>query len=77
MREIDELVQAVLLSVHPRRGFETGLHATLVASDPSWVLEDVRHAHVVSRWRVAGAVAGLATASGALYFGRKRYRGAA
>lgn len=76
---VDELVALVLHSIRPRPGFASELEAAIRHEPP--------HPYVIApylgrsrtRWVVVGAVAGVASATGAVYWGtrRRQHRGAA
>lgn len=77
MTDADEIMGSVLRSVTPRPGFAVELLAAL-SGQPAVVQVMTRQDHLQHvRWVVAGAVAGVFTAGGAVVWGLKRHRGAA
>ena len=78
MRDVDLLVSAVLRSIRPRSGFATELGIELSGRPPRLIGIEPSMQVLRARWVVAGAaVAGVVSATGAVYLGRRRHRRAA
>ncbi len=71
----EDRVIAVLRDIHPRPGFEGELLASLLRDTGRLrALSPEAHGHR-SRWVVAGALAGVVSATGAVYWtARRRHR---
>lgn len=78
MRDVDVLIGAVLRSIRPRPGFAGELGAELAGGSLRPLGIGPLAQGLRTRWIVAGAaVAGVVSATGAVYLGRKRHRRAA
>lgn len=73
----EHAVASVLREIRPRDGFAIELLASLI-QDPSRLYAlDPAIERSRTRWIVAGAVAGVVSATGVVYLAARRHRGAA
>ena len=75
MRDIDLLVRSVLRGIRPRPGFRAELATMLTDGSPYVAEAELPRTGARTRWIIAGAaVAGVASATGAVYLGHRRHR---
>lgn len=75
--DLDDAVAICLREVRPRVGFAGELLAALIQDPPLIQVVDDTLQRQRSRWLVAGAVAGVVTATGAVYVAARRQHGRA
>lgn len=75
--DVDELLITLFQGICPRVGFGAELLAAIM--DDSGVLTDISSAEVHRRrgWLMAGAVAGVISATGVVYVAARRHHGGA
>ena len=75
---LDDCVSAYLRSIRPRAGFEAELLTSLRHDRHRlYPLAAAAEDHPRARWIVAGALAGVESATGVAYVAVRRHRGAA
>lgn len=74
---LEEYVSAYLRDIRPRDGFEAELLSCLLHDRHHLYPVEAAEEHSRARWIVAGAFAGVVSASGVAYIAVRRHRGAA
>ena len=75
--DVERAVATVIREIRPRDGFATELLASLI-QDPSRLYAlDTSSERSRTRWIVAGAVAGVVSATGVVYLAARRHKGVA
>lgn len=73
----ERAVATVLREIRPREAFATELLAALIQDPNRLYALDTSSERLRTRWIVAGAVAGVVSATGVVYLAARRHKGAA